>query len=218
MHIGSQVATKDDLVKGARRMVELAERFPRISWLDIGGGLPTRYRESDPGLSPDDYLEELRRAVPEIDQYSLVTEIGRALHANCGWAASKVEYVADGRAVVHFGADFCLRECYQTDDWWHDFSVLTPQGELKEAEILPYDIYGPLCFSGDRMAQDRLLPRLESGDILVMHDVGAYTFSMWSRYCSRLIPEILGFENGDVQVLRRRETAGDVVKFWAGIV
>jgi diaminopimelate decarboxylase len=218
VHIGSQVATLEDLVEGVGRVSVLAQKSSQISWLDIGGGLPTRYAESDAGLPIVGYLEELRRAVPRLEHYTLVTEIGRALHANCAWAASVVEYVAEGRAILHFGADFCLRECYRASEWWHDFTVLTPVGEPKQAEVVPYDLYGPLCFSGDRMAKGRPLPRLEVGDIVVMHDVGAYTLSMWSRYCSRLMPEIVGFENGEMRVLRKRESASEVVKFWTGIV
>ena len=96
--------------------------------------------------------------------------------------------------------------------------MLNGRGEPKGGETALYDLYGPLCFSGDRVAGARELPRLEPGDIVVMHDVGAYTLSMWSRYCSRSIPEVVGFDNGSFQVLRRREEPGELVKFWSGIV
>jgi diaminopimelate decarboxylase len=52
-----------------------------------------------------------------------------------------------------------------------------------------------------------------------MHDVGAYTFSMWSRYCSRAFPEILGAQGPDnailLHTLRRRDTPADLVAFWS---
>lgn len=215
IHVGSQVATPEDLVEAVRRVVAVALQVETIRWLDIGGGLPTRYRDTDPGLTPSDYVAALRQEVPEVFDYPLITEMGRALQVGCGWAVSRVEYVEDGRAILHLGADFALREAYQPSDWWHDFSVYNPDGTPKDAPVRPYDLYGPLCFSGDRIARERPLPQLTEGDLVVMHDVGGYTLSMWSRYCSRAMPEVVGFENGALRLLRRRETDEDLVRFWS---
>lgn len=216
LHVGSQVATADDLVEAALRVVEIAERHPQIEWIDIGGGLPTRYRESDPGLTPTDYVSALKERVPELFNYSLATEVGRAIHANCAWAASKVEYVEEGRAIIHLGADFALRECYQPDQWWHDITVYTRRGEKKVGNDQPIDLYGPLCFSGDRIAHQLLLPEIEVGDIVVIHDVGAYTLGMWSRYCSRPMPAVVGFDGDTMRLLKRQEEPGALVRFWCG--
>ena len=217
-HVGSQVATLDELLEAAARVVQLADEFEQITWLDIGGGLPARYAAGDPGIPLEVYLRRLKQRAPSLINYPLTTELGRALHANCAWAASVVEYVAEGRAILHFGADFCLRECYQPQSWWHQFTVLNSRGESKSGETALYDLYGPLCFSGDRVAGARELPKLEPGDIVVMHDVGAYTLSMWSRYCSRAMPEVVGFDNGSFRVLKRKEEPGELVKFWSGII
>ncbi len=215
IHVGSQVATLADLVEAARRVVDVAVQVESIRWLDIGGGLPTRYRPEDPGLTPQDYVAALRSGVPKLFDYPLITEVGRAVQAGCGWAVSRVEYVEEGRAILHLGADFALREAYQPQDWWHEFSVYNGDGTPKEAPIRSYDLYGPLCFAGDRIARERSLPQLSEGDLVVMHDVGGYTLGMWSRYCSRAMPEVVGFENGDLRVLRRRETEEDLVRFWS---
>lgn len=215
VHVGSQVAGLEDLVEAVRRIVAVALQSENIRWIDIGGGLPTRYRDVDPGLSPHHYVAALRREVPELFDYPLITEIGRAVQVGCGWAVSQVEYVEDGRAVLHFGADLAPREAYQPDDWWHDFSVYTSDGSPKEAPEQEYSLYGPLCFSGDRLVRSRGLPKLVEGDLVVMHDVGGYTLSMWSRYCSRAMPEVVGFQNGAPRVLRPRESADDLVRFWS---
>ena len=215
IHVGSQVATLEDLVEAARRVVAVAREVPSIRWIDIGGGLPTRYRSEDPGLTPDAYVTALRAEIPQLFDYSLITEIGRAVQAGCGWAVSRVEYVEGDRAILHFGADFALREAYQPQDWWHDFSVFHADGTAKDAPSRVYDLYGPLCFAGDRIARVRSLPELAEGDLVVMHDVGGYTLSMWSRYCSRAMPEVVGFENGSLRVLRRREQGEDLVRFWS---
>lgn len=216
VHVGSQVATVDDLVEAARRVVELAGRYPQIEWLDIGGGLPTRYSADDRGLDPKDYYQALLQVAPKIGGYRLITEMGRALQANCGFAVSRVEYVTAHRAILHFGADLALRECYQPEAWHHEFQVFDREGRPKVGGERAYDLFGPLCFSGDRLAKERLLPALEEGDLVVMHDVGGYTTGMWSRYCSRLMPEVVGVDGQELKVLKRRETEEDLLRFWTG--
>lgn len=215
IHVGSQVATLEDLSLAAGRVLELARSLPSIRWIDIGGGLPTRYHEDDPGLDPAAYAQALRRDAAALFDYPLVTEVGRALQAGCGWAASRVEYACAGKVIIHLGADFALRESYQPRSWFHDFTVHDSRGHRKEGPPEPVDVYGPLCFSGDRLATGRPLPHIEPGDILVMHDTGGYTLSMWSRYCSRQIPEVLGWTGQGWLTLRRRERPEDLVRFWS---
>ncbi len=215
VHVGSQVATREDLVLGVRRALELAQKFPQIRWLDIGGGLPSRYRSEDPGLSPKDYAETLLSDLPGLAQYDLITEVGRALHSGCGWAVTRTEYADQSKAILHLGADFALRTAYQPESWYHEMTVHGAEGRLKVGELHPVDLYGPLCFSGDRIAQGRLLPRLEEGDLVVVHDTGAYTLSMWSRYCSRAIPPVYGWTGTGWKILRQGEAPEDLVEFWS---
>jgi diaminopimelate decarboxylase len=215
IHVGSQVATLDDLALAAKRVLKLARSFPSIRWIDIGGGLPTRYRASDPGLDPEVYAQALQRDAAELFDYPLVTEVGRALQTGCGWAASRVEYASEGKVIIHLGADFAVREAYQPQSWYHEITVHDAHGNLKTDLPTPVDIYGPLCFSGDRLAAGRLLPPVEPGDIIVLHDTGGYTLAMWSRYCSRQIPEVLGWTGQDWRSLRGAESPEDLVRFWS---
>lgn len=215
IHVGSQVATLPDLLLAAQRVAALAAEFPSVRWIDIGGGLPTRYATSDPGLLPEDYARALREAAPSLFDYPLLTEVGRALHSGCGWAVSRVEYADEGKAILHLGADFALREAYQPESWYHEISVFDAEGCLKSGELRPVDLYGPLCFSGDRLASERLLPTLEPGDLVVWHDVGGYTLSMWSRYCSRPMPQVVGWSGDGWSTLREPEAPEDLVRFWS---
>jgi diaminopimelate decarboxylase len=83
--------------------------------------------------------------------------------------------------------------------------------------MVPYNIAGPLCFGGDIIRRDCPLPSPEPGDLLIIHDTGAYTLGMWSRYNSRPMPRVLGVEpdGSTLTILREREQPEDLWKFWS---
>jgi diaminopimelate decarboxylase len=80
----------------------------------------------------------------------------------------------------------------------------------------PWDVAGPLCFTGDLLARERQLPHMTPGDHVVVHDAGAYTLAMWSRYNSRRAPAVYGYE-GDppaIKLLKPAESLDDLLRFW----
>jgi diaminopimelate decarboxylase len=94
--------------------------------------------------------------------------------------------------------------------------LLDSTGKIKnQSEKLHYHVAGPLCFAGDIVARNILLPKAEQGDYIVVHDSGGYTFGMWSRYVSRLFPKIIGIKNNNYQIIRKKETPEDIYKFWS---
>jgi len=153
------------------------------------------------------------------DSWRIITEFGRWVYVNSGWTVSRVEYVKRdpgiNTAMIHVGADLFVRECLNPTDWKHEYSVLDARGNLKEGQDgNPYNLAGPLCFAGDIMAKNVILPVVEEGDYIVIHDTGGYTFSMWSRYNSRQTPRILGWRDGSLQILKEREGLEELVRFW----
>ncbi len=232
VHIGSQGMPLDKLVEGIRKLYDLAEEINqllekrgagnRIEIVDIGGGMPVTYLENTPMPNIDDYFGKLKTAVPGLfsGKYKIITEFGRYIHANAGWAISRVEYVKNydkkNYAVIHLGADMFIRECYDRGNWPHEFSALTSEGKIKLGKQVKYDIAGPLCFSGDIISEKVKLPELNPGDYVTIHDTGAYTTSMWSRYNSRQMPTIIGYYNDGekIEVLKHRESLMDIYKFW----
>jgi diaminopimelate decarboxylase len=227
VHVGSQGMPLGLLVEGVKRVFSLRQEIERvvgrgrIGTFDLGGGLPVRYRVDDPSISLADYVTALREAMPGLfsENLRLVTEFGRAIHATAGWAASRVEYMKSAgeerMAVIHLGADLLARRAYRPDEWHHDVSVLDAEGAPKTGQLEPCTIVGPLCFAGDVIARNILLPRVDPGDLVVVHDVGAYTLGMWSRHCSRGLPLVLGYDEEGISVLKEPETPGDVVAFWS---
>lgn len=229
VHVGSQGCPMEMLVDAvcaiARFRLQVHEHCggARITTVDLGGGLPTVYHKDDPVFTMKEYANALRHARPELfeEDVRLMTEFGRIIQAGCGFAVSRIEYVKDTGAgqlaTVHLGADFMLRRAYRAQDWHYDFAVLDAKGAPKHAEHkTPISLGGPLCFSGDILARDLLLPPVSSKDLLFYSNVGGYTLSMWSRYCSRAIPNVVGVEeDGSLVLLRRAETDEDLIQWWS---
>lgn len=233
LHIGSQGMPAELLTKGVRKVMDLVLEInqkydnpkgsQRIFIFDMGGGLAISYRKDREALSMKDYREALEEKVPELfnGNFKIITEFGRYIHTNTAWAVSRVEYVKKepGYNIImsHLGADFMLRECYNPQDWHHEISVLDSKGNIKDSSLTEnYFIAGPLCFAGDVIGHDIELPVVEEGDYIIIHDVGAYTLSMWSRYNSRQVPVVLGYKSGgeEFEALKEREEINEVIDFW----
>ena len=233
VHIGSQgcelplllngVAVVYDFMKEVQTELSRCNRSHQIQLFDLGGGLPVAYHDTQSPPSMADYAGELRARFPDLftGNIRLITEFGRYFHANAGWVASRVEYVKRDKLVntlmVHVGADMFLRRCYRPEDWHHDISVVDSSGRLKTGkDSKRYTVAGPLCFSGDILARDIELPPVNEGDYILIHDAGAYTMGMWSRYNSRQMPKVIGYtENGgSFELLKDREQISKLGDFW----
>jgi diaminopimelate decarboxylase len=227
IHVGSQGCSLDLLVEAARRASGLRRHIATetgnpVPHVDLGGGLSTAYRMGDTAPTPAQYRTHLEKVAPELfrSDVRLMTEFGRAVQANCGFAVARIEYfkAAQAMAVIHLGADFLLRPVYRPQDWYHEFFALDHRFVPKKGRAVPVTIAGPLCFAGDIVARDVSLPPVQAGDWIVIRDVGAYTLGMWSRHCSRAIPAVIGFDpqhSRPLRVLRHAESLGDVVRFWS---
>ena len=227
IHIGSQGISIDQLIQGLEKVFNLSEIINqslselnrKIEFFDIGGGFPVSYGNNKvPQI--EEYVSKINQKFPKLfKDYKIVTEFGRFVNANSAFAISRVEYVkneSDYKILsIHLGADFMLRKAYNPNDWHHEISVLNSNGNIKKGtDNKKYIIAGPLCFASDIIAKDISLPVVEEGDLLIIHDVGAYTLSMWSRYNSRRIPKILGYKNNKFSVLKNKEKSIDLYNFW----
>lgn len=189
--------------------------------------------------------------LPPPRRRALVTEFGKALVSKAAVVLSQVEDVLfheSGEqqplltAIVHSGADLFLRTAYAREKFPHRISFLREKdfhpiiamhegGEEKtlaeEREVCAVNVVGPLCFSGDVIAENVLMPRVQRGDYLVVHDAGANTLSLFSRHCSRSSPAVFLFrrlvvtdvEGGEktmllVDKIRSEETTEEVIAFW----
>lgn len=208
-HIGSQGCSVDQLVRSARRLVDLALRHPRTRWLNIGGGLPANGSYAD-------YAAQLRAAVPELftGRWMVYTEMGRSLLAGSACAYSRVEYARRGVVTIHLGADFLLRRVYRPQDWAYPMRALSRSYAALQGPVQQQTIAGPLCFAGDVLGEIDA-PAISEGDVVEIAQVGAYSMSMWSRHCSRRMPPVFGLDAaGLLSPLSAGESDGDVLRVW----
>ena len=185
MHIGSQLFRLDPYVAGTGKLVELLEQLKSdgittIEYLDIGGGLGVSYDEEvTPNL--DTFASALVRQVAPTGA-TLLMEPGRFIVGNCGMLLTRVLYRkhSGGREflVTDAGMTELLRPSHY--DAFHRIeAVHDADGQMTA------DVVGPVCESGDFLALDRTMDVANPGDLLAVHDVGAYGYVMASNYNTR---------------------------------
>ncbi|MBX9684500.1 MAG: diaminopimelate decarboxylase [Hyphomicrobium sp.] len=223
MHIGSQITDLAPFRDAFRLLRDLALALKSdgiaLEHLDIGGGLGIPYRGSNdvPPL-PAEYAAIARDALGDLG-LKLVLEPGRMIVGNAGVLVTRVIYVKDGAdktfAIVDAAMNDLLRPTlYEAH---HD---IWPIDEAKTAMApIQQDVVGPVCETGDYIAQDRALPPFEPDDLVAVMTAGAYGAVMSSTYNSRpLIPEVL-VHGKNYAVVRPRPTydaliAADVLPNW----
>jgi len=219
MHIGSGVDYAH-LEQVAQAMVELVGRLDMdIEAFSIGGGLSVPYRDGDTPVDIQRYARTWAAAKCQIETMlghgvRMEIEPGRFLLAESGYLVTEVRAVKQmgGNRFIMVDAGFndLLRPALYGS--YHRMTVLDANGNPAERPLQLTQVAGPLCESGDVFTQDehglaaQLLPQACVGDLLVIHDAGAYGASMSSNYNSRpLLPEVL-IEDGDIRLIRRRQT------------
>jgi len=190
--------------------------------IDIGGGLPVNFDSEEIKPAFADYAGVLQQHVPELfsGKYNVKTEFGRSIFAKNGFIASRIEYTKNsgGRqiAISHAGAQIATRTVFMPDAWKIRLSVYGPSGQEKKGGEVAQDIAGPLCFAGDMIGIERMLPLIEPGDYVVLHDTGAYYFSNPFFYNALTAPAVYGAEVLDddfvnFTVWRRQQTVDDML-------
>lgn len=218
VHIGSQGMSLDELVAGTKKVCQFTQDFKGLERFDLGGGLPVVYKDDDPNVSFKEYTDALRVHIPKLFDGSLklLTEFGRRVYSDTAIAISSIEYVKEDRQIVaHLGADMFLRRVYKPQDWFHRLTVFNSLGDTISKPEQVYAVAGPLCFGGDFLSREVSLPAVKESDLLVIHDVGAYTLAMWSRHCSRFTPKVIGVKGDNVQICKQRETIDKLIGFWS---
>ena len=196
MHIGSQITDLAPFRNAFRLLRELVVTLRgeghAIAHLDLGGGLGVPYSAADEvPPSPAEYATIVREAVGDLG-LDLVLEPGRMIVGNAGILVSRVIYLKRGAAKSFAIVDAAMNDLIRPT-LYEAHHEIWPVAEAKAgAKLINMDVVGPVCETGDYLAEDRELPPLKAGDLIAVMTAGAYGAVMASTYNSRLLaPEVL---------------------------
>ena len=195
--------------------VELKEKTgANITFINLSGGIGIPYT---PDKEPNDIMvigEGVKKVFEEVlvpaglGDVALYTELGRFMMGPYGHLVTKAIHEKH-TYKEYIGCDACAANLMRPAMYgaYHHITVMGKENEPCDHK---YDVTGSLCENNDKFAIDRMLPKIDMGDFLVIHDTGAHGFSMGYNYNGKLrSAELLLCEDGSVKMIRRAETPKD---------
>ena len=217
--LASNTVTNEYYPLLAKILFELAAELKEetgadIRFINLSGGIGIPYR---PDQEPNDIMaigEGVRKAYEEVlvpagmGDVAIFTELGRFMLAPYGCLVTRAIHEKH-TYKEYIGVDACAVNLMRPAMYgaYHHITVMGKEDAPCDHK---YDITGSLCENNDKFAIDRMLPKIDMGDLLVLHDTGAHGFSMGYNYNGKLkSAELLLKEDGSVQMIRRAETVKD---------
>ncbi len=185
-----------------------------IRFINLSGGVGVPYRPEQKANDIAVIGEGVRRKFEEIlvpaglGDVAIYTEMGRYMLAPHGHLVTRAIHEKH-TYKEYIGVDACAANLMRPA-MYGAYHHITVMGKENAACDHKYDVVGSLCENNDKFAVDRMLPKIDIGDLLVLHDTGAHGFSMGYNYNGRLrSAELLLKEDGAVELMRRAETPDD---------
>ena len=212
MHIGSQLVKTSPFADALSRLVELIGKLTakgiHIRYLDAGGGLGIRYKDETPP-SHAAYAEPLLPALRTLG-VTLIVEPGRSIVGNAGALIARVLYRKEAESKRFVIVDAAMNDLIRPS-LYNAYHEIRPVCEKRGGATEVVDVVGPICESGDFLAKERELPRLEEGELLAVMSAGAYGFAMASNYNARPRAAEVLVDGEKFSVVRRRETYEEMI-------
>ncbi len=209
-HIGSQLTSTEPFVEALTRVRALVESLRTagiaIRYLDIGGGLGVTYKDETPP-SPREYADAILAAVKGLD-VELVLEPGRVIVANAGILVTKVLYRKENEGKHFVIVDGAMNDLVRPMMYGAWMGI---QAVKKTAKTITADVVGPICESGDFLAQNREVGDVQPGDFVAVMSAGAYGFTMSSNYNTRPRAAEVMVRGAESFVIRERETVEELL-------
>lgn len=212
----------DNLVETSKMLFELAVEIKEklgieLEFINVGGGIGVAYKPEQEAVN----LEELSNKIKEkydniliknnLNNIKLFMENGRFITGPYGFLVTKAIHKKE-IYKNYIGVDACMANLMRPGMYesYHHITVLEKENEEANQK---YDIVGSLCENNDKFAIDRMLPKIENGDILVIHDAGAHGHAMGFNYNGKLrSSELLYTKSGEIKLIRRAENIDDYFK------
>ena len=217
--LASNTVTNEYYPLLAKVLFELAVKLKKetgadIKFINLSGGIGIPYR---PDQEPNDIKvigEGVRKVYEEVlvpagmGDVAIFTELGRFMLAPYGALVTRAIHEKH-TYKEYIGVDACAVNLMRPAMYgaYHHITVMGKENEPCDHK---YDVTGSLCENNDKFAIDRMLPKIDKGDLLFIHDAGAHGFAMGYNYNGKLkSAELLLKEDGSVQMIRRAETPKD---------
>jgi diaminopimelate decarboxylase len=221
MHIGSGILDVEPYVLAVEKLLSIAKRVHEevgveFEFIDIGGGLGVPYKPEDKDLDLSEFSSKI--VVPfksKVKEYGLgkpflCVEPGRYLVCDASILLTSVNTVKVTPTKKFVGVDAGFNTLIRPTMYGSYHPILVAN-KVAQAEKETYDVVGPICESGDVIAKDRALPKVEEGDLLAVLNAGAYGFSMSSQYNSRPRAAEVMIRQGKDMLVRKREELSDLM-------
>lgn len=217
--VASNELSPDYFIETANMLIDLITEISsklkvKFEFINIGGGIGIPYRLEHKAVD----LTKISRGVKIIYEDKVIKnglaplkifmENGRMITGPYGYLVTTVLHKKD-IYKKYIGVDACMANLMRPGMYgaYHHITVV---GKEKARKSQTYDVVGSLCENNDKFAIDRSLPKIDIGDILVIHDTGAHGFAMGFNYNGKLrSAELLLKPNGKIDRIRRAETVAD---------
>lgn len=218
IHIGSLFLTGEKYLEAIDALLALAKKYEDIEYIDFGGGIGMPYDRTKEKDFPfesfsKEFTERLQNWMDETGRKPIFAmEPGRFTVAESGMCLATVQAKKENAGIKFIGTNLGFNLLLRPEFYgsYHEI-VHATSDDFSDAEEV--HVVGNVCESGDHLGKDRTLPKIKEDDILLIRDTGAYGFSMASNYNAVRRPaEVLIKENGDLQLIRKRETLEDLVQ------
>jgi len=187
-----------------------------FEFVNMGGGIGTPYRPDQVPVDLHIVSEGVRNAYQRtimrngLYPLKIFMENGRCITGPHGWLVTTVLHLKH-IYKDYIGVDSCLADQPRTG-LYGAYHHITPLGKERLARTHKYDVTGSLCENNDRLAKDIMLPKIETGDRLAVHNTGAHSRVMGSNYNGKpRCGELLRRLDGSVKMIRRQETYEDII-------
>jgi len=214
MHTGSDILDPDVFLFGAEIMLRIAREFPDLEYLDFGSGFKVPYKEGDIETNIEELGEKISERFNDFcKEYGrdlcLMFEPGKFLVSEAGSFLVQVNVVKQTTSTVFAGIDSGLNHLIRPmfyNAYHRITNVSKPEGKHRF-----YTVVGYICET-DTFGINRRIAEINEGDILCIHNAGAYCFSMSSNYNSRFRPAEVLIYRGKPYLIRKRETMEDLLR------
>lgn len=214
-HTGSGLQKAESVYQSMKNLMNIATpaNFPELEFLDFGGGFKVPYMPDEKRIDYVAMGSEITRLFEEYcrnygKELKMYFEPGKYMVAESGHLLVEVNTIKKNRSRIIAGCNSGFPQLIRPvmyGAYHHIVNLSNPEGTLQK-----YDICGNICETGDRFAEERMMPEIREYDILDIQNAGAYCYSMGGVYNLRPMPSEAVYAEGELKLVRKAQTNAEL--------